>query len=191
MPVIDRGPPVTKIVLGYGFAGPIPIRTSPPEFVYVWPLATPAAVATVHIANDRPTERPTKRPNNERSERIRKPPVRPLQQQHAISTSEFAPHLPSPLQARTRQIVISNRRTPQTSSTQVLNPAPTTTPRPGRDKRESHSPRTSIHTPPHALMPGALMPNALMPTRFSPPASLQRCLPTNAESRMPNAATHQ
>jgi len=35
------------------------------------------------------------------------------------------------------------------------------------------------------------MPTALMPTRFSPPTSLQPCLPTNAESRMPNAATHQ
>ena len=39
--------------------------------------------------------------------------------------------------------------------------------------------------------PHALMPNALMPTRFSPPVSLQRCLSTNAESRMPNAATHR
>ncbi len=30
-----------------------------------------------------------------------------------------------------------------------------------------------------------------MPTRSSPAASLQRCLSTNAESRMPNAATHE
>jgi hypothetical protein len=34
------------------------------------------------------------------------------------------------------------------------------------------------------------MPNALMPTRSSPAASLQRCLSTNAESGITNAATH-
>ncbi len=62
----------------------------------------------------------------------------------------------------------------------------TPTPHAPAGASECHSPPSNIPTPPHALMP-----NALMPTRFSPPVSLQRCLSTNAESRMPNAARYQ
>ncbi len=52
--------------------------------------------------------------------------------------------------------------------------------RPGKGERTSLTTNEQPNT--------ALMPNALMPTRFSPLTSLQRCLSTNAESRVPNAA---